>query len=80
MQQDILIDACDKISRSYAFLNWGHIVMYDQLSKLVQDEEDGAEAKKARKKNTDAKYSSVAAEVFHNSCNLLRKLYKMHGK
>jgi len=70
MQQDILIDACDKISRSYAFLNWGHIVMYDQLSKLVQDKDDGgkdgAEAKKARKKtNTDAKYSSVAAEVFH---------------
>ena len=34
MQQDILINACDTMSRSYAFLNWGYILMYDQLSKL----------------------------------------------
>ena len=74
MQQDILINACDTMSRSYAFLNWGYILMYDQLSKR-QDEDDGTKLRRHAKKDTDAKYSSVAG-YFINSYDLLKKLCK----
>ena len=72
--RDMLIDACDMLSRSYSFLNWGYILNYDQLTKLTEEiEKKEAKKKKHKKKRGDSTYNSVASEVFQMKLRLMEK-------
>ncbi len=74
--RDILIDACGSLSRLYAFLTWGYILNYDQLSKLTEEIEEQNKSKKniMKSKDADSKaYNSVASEVFQMKLRLLEK-------